>query len=332
MDTPESDRQSSPAQSGTSDTRYAQANQELAQLDAAGAFDVYESVRARLPAATFPAHSTHLANLGELGDACDVFVFDAYGVLNVGSDPIAGARERLDALQARGKTVLILTNGASLPVERNVEKFSALGYDVNQEMIFSSRLAAEQALLSADRSWHWGVAALANFSVDDLPVSCRRLADDAADYAAADAFLLLSTGDWNRQRQGLLVDALKQRARPVVIANPDVVAPFATGFSIEPGYLGHQLADQLGVIVEFHGKPFQSVFELVKQHLASKYGDVPAARICMIGDSLHTDILGGAAAGWRTVLVTDHGLFRGQDVQSYIDRCGIVPDWIIPSI
>ena len=32
----------------------------------------------------------------------------------------------------------------------------------------------------------------------------------------------------------------------------------------------------------------------------------------MVGDSLHTDILGGAAAGMTTVLITDHGLFRGR--------------------
>ena len=38
----------------------------------------------------------------------------------------------------------------------------------------------------------------------------------------------------------------------------------------------------------------------------------------MVGDSLHTDILGGAAAGMTTVLITDHGLFRGQDALLFV--------------
>ncbi len=37
----------------------------------------------------------------------------------------------------------------------------------------------------------------------------------------------------------------------------------------------------------------------------------PSARVVIVGDTLHSDILGGAAQGWKTVLVTDHGLFAG---------------------
>ena len=48
----------------------------------------------------------------------------------------------------------------------------------------------------------------------------------------------------------------------------------------------------------------------------------------MVGDTLHTDILGGAAAGLRTVLVTDHGLLKGMNASDLIQRSGIVPDFI----
>ncbi len=51
----------------------------------------------------------------------------------------------------------------------------------------------------------------------------------------------------------------------------------------------------------------------------------------MVGDTLHTDVLGGAAAGCRSVLVTDHGLFAGRDTAPFIAASGIVPDFIIPS-
>lgn len=52
----------------------------------------------------------------------------------------------------------------------------------------------------------------------------------------------------------------------------------------------------------------------------------------MIGDTLHTDILGGAAAGIRTALVTQHGVLNGQDATAHIEACGIRPDFVIPFV
>jgi ribonucleotide monophosphatase NagD (HAD superfamily) len=49
----------------------------------------------------------------------------------------------------------------------------------------------------------------------------------------------------------------------------------------------------------------------------------------MVGDTLHTDILGGAAAGFKTILVTDYGLFRGHPIAPYIAASKIVPDFIV---
>ena len=48
----------------------------------------------------------------------------------------------------------------------------------------------------------------------------------------------------------------------------------------------------------------------------------------MVGDTLHTDVLGGAAIGVKTILITEYGLFAGKDVAGYIKDSGIVPDWI----
>jgi glycerol 3-phosphatase-2 len=50
-----------------------------------------------------------------------------------------------------------------------------------------------------------------------------------------------------------------------------------------------------------------------------------------VGDTLHTDILGGAAYGVKTALVTGHGLFANQNVPPYIAQSGIVPDYIMVS-
>jgi len=57
---------------------------------------------------------------------------------------------------------------------------------------------------------------------------------------------------------------------------------------------------------------------------------VPRARILMVGDSLHTDILGAQAAGIRSALVTGYGVLCGADVAAAIAHAGIRPDYILP--
>ena len=49
----------------------------------------------------------------------------------------------------------------------------------------------------------------------------------------------------------------------------------------------------------------------------------------MVGDSLHTDVLGASAAGLQSVLLTDYCLFRDGGAEAMIRRCGIAPDWMI---
>ncbi|PWV95384.1 HAD superfamily hydrolase (TIGR01459 family) [Hoeflea marina] len=298
------------------------------RFDGEMAFLAYEHVRHRLPGARHPALAAGADDLVSLAGRFDVFVFDAFGVLNVGDQPIPGAVEAVARLRAMGKRLFVVTNGASLTAAKAPEKFRKLGFDFSPDEIISSRMAAETVM--AERCGGvWCVMPPPGFDPAELAPDAIALEDDPAAYERAEAFLLLSTLVWTAERQALLEASLKARPRPVIVANPDIVAPRETGFSTEPGYCGHRLAQHLGLDVEFHGKPFGSVYELV---MAALPQHADRRRICMIGDTLHTDVLGGAAAGWSTVLVSDHGLFKGLDPARYIERSGIVPDYIIPTI
>ncbi len=75
------------------------------------------------------------------------------------------------------------------------------------------------------------------------------------------------------------------------------------------------------------GKPFANVFDLALSGLPGVAPD----RVLIVGDILHTDVLGGDVRGHRTGLVTGHALFSGHDIGPYIDRTGIVPDCIVPT-
>ena len=145
-----------------------------------------------------------------------------------------------------------------------------------------------------------------------------------------DGFIFLSTECWTDARQDLLVDSLRHARRPVVIANPDLVAPREIGLTVEPGYFAHDLMDRVeGLDVHFHGKPFPSVYDHIEALLGPS---IPANHIAMVGDSLHTDIWGAMVRGWGSVLVSDHGFLKGQDPMDAVKASGLYPSWIVPQI
>ena len=56
---------------------------------------------------------------------------------------------------------------------------------------------------------------------------------------------------------------------------------------------------------------------------------IPLSRIGMVGDTLHTDILGANSFGLKSILVTKYGFLRDENVPQMIKKTGIVPDFIV---
>ena len=295
--------------------------------DGAWAFERYESVRGRLPSADFAGVVTrHAPDLAAIAEHYDAFVLDGFGVLNVGLTAIPGAAARMDELAAMGKRLVVLTNGATQPLAAAAAKYERMGFRFTPDSIVSSRAAAASALeRHAPGAVLWGVAGSASATMDGIAAATVLLDDDPATYALADAFLLLSATEWTPRRHALLAEALHERRRPVVCANPDVVAPFVDGFSLEPGHFAHDLADRGLADPVHYGKPFPLAYEMALALLPG----IDRARVAMVGDTLHTDVLGGRAMGMGTVLVAGHGLFRGHDPMGFVEGSGIRPDWVV---
>lgn len=291
------------------------------------AFARYEAVRARMPTARFPAASMIVASLEAIAPQVDAFVLDAFGVLNVGETPIPGAAARLARLRAMGKRLLVLTNGATQSRQAALAKYRRMGFDFTADEVVSSRDVTATAL-AAMPTGLWAAASGPSPDFSDIPVPLADLLGDESLFEQADGFVLLSSAGWTADLQARLVAALRERPRPVLVGNPDLVAPREDGLSLEPGHYAHALADATGMAPQFFGKPFPDAYAVVRARLPG----IPANRIAAVGDTLHTDILGGAAAGMRTVLVTDHGLFAGRDVAPFVTESGIVADWQLAKI
>jgi HAD superfamily hydrolase (TIGR01450 family) len=289
------------------------------------AFAAYEGVRHRLPTCVRDAACKAVPNLSALTDEIDVFLLDAFGVLNIGETAIAGVPERVASLHKAGKRVLIVSNAAGYPHANLMVKYKRLGYDFAPEDVITSRKTTLHGLTQEPLK-RWGLMANEALGREDLEhLDVTYLGDDPAQYDAAEGFILMGSAVWTEERQGLIEASLKRAPRPVFVGNPDIVAPRETGFSTEPGSYAHRLADATGVEPRFFGKPFQSIFDLAFAQL----GTFDPERTLMVGDSLHTDILGGQAAGIKTALIASYGFFAGHGVAEPIAASGIQPDFVL---
>lgn len=297
----------------------------MMNLSVAEAFAAYENARARLPSCK-PSQTPprNIKSLAEIADAFDVFLLDAFGVLNIGDEAISSTPGRVRDLQAAGKRVLVVSNAASVPRDTLLEKYHRLGYDFDAADVFTSRMATLAGLADAPQIT-WGVMGLPNVPMDDFgPLNWHLLEDDSNAYDRAEGFLLVGSGTWSKSRQALLEASLMKTPRHVRVANPDIVAPREEGFSIEPGYFAHKVAQFPSIEPQFFGKPFLNIYDLVFEHL----GPVDRTRVAMVGDSLHTDILGAQTAGVVSVLISGFGFLAGHDAAAAIAQSGIVPDFI----
>lgn len=280
------------------------------------AFARYRAVAHRLPPVIPAARPPYrILDLQYVIPRYDAFILDAFGILNVGDRVLPQALERVAQLRRAGKAVRVLTNGASSPRGAALEKYRRWGFDFTEGEVIASRDLLAAVLV--DRPGLWAAIAPAGAGFDDLPGVIRPLDDDLLQ--TADGFLFLGAQDWDAGRQTALAEALTARPRPVICANPDMVAPREDGFTWEPGHWAHALP----VPVEFLGKPYPGAFAAALESLG-----LPPGRVAMVGDTLHTDILGGRAAGCGTVLVTGHGFFAGLNPDAFVEASGITPDFI----
>jgi len=289
------------------------------------ALERYEEIRDRLPDAAFPTTPRSAPNLGAVSDNYDAFIFDSFGVLNVGDAAIETAVRRVQALRAAGKRVFVLTNAASVPIARTQDKYEALGFDFAADEIVSSRAVVADALTGYSTSLRWAAIGPESCDIAELPARAFRYQDSDL----GDGVIFISSEGWSQERQETLVAQLRRTPAPVLVANPALVAPREGALTVEPGSYAHDVWDRTDVRPEFFGKPYANAFAFL---IRQSGGVVRPGNTLMIGDTLHTDILGGAAAGFDTMLVTDHGVLSQMDAERCIQETGISPTFIAPEI
>jgi glycerol 3-phosphatase-2 len=268
----------------------------------------------------------------EIASEFDFFIFDAFGVLVLGDTAIPSAPAVLAALKAAGKSTCILSNAATQDRAAQFAKYSGLGFPVAEGEIVTSRSVLASAVADLPDIRNWAAILPPGGSFSGLRGDIATPHTDVERFWKAEGYLFLSTNGWTTDLQHRLVDRLTARPAPVLVGNPDLVAPREHGLSIEPGFFAHDILDRTPGDVRFFGKPFANAFDAAIAVVEAGRGRVDRSRVAMVGDTLHTDILGGASAGLGTVLVTDHGVLKGHEPEALIEQSGIRPNWIVTAI
>ena len=299
------------------------------QITADSAIAIYEALRPLLPNARSGANR-HAARLVDLLDEFDALILDGFGVINVGFQTIPGIETLLAEAQKKGVDVIVLTNGASHPSSASAQKYQGWGLPLGEAEVISSRDALQAHL--HDMASLSGWAAL-DSTVTPPDKITGLTSISAAELHGAHGFTLLGSSGWSEADQAQLVQSLRKKMRPVLVGNPDVTAPHPDRFTAEPAYWMARAMQQLALRPVWFGKPHPLAFTLAYQHLCARAGrTLDKGRIAMVGDSLHTDILGGLAFGLQTILLTHYGLLRDHNADQVIAQTGITPDWQVPHL
>jgi len=291
------------------------------------AWSSYRRWEHRLPAKPTPVEPRRIAGIAELLDQVDIVVLDAYGVLNLGSSVIPQGLAAVKAIRAAGKHLCVVTNDGSQGTAAMAAKHRGRGYDFRDDEVIAGASLVGEAVASFPEVRNWGIIAQDPRPEAAITGGMVTLDLDRATYESVDGIVFMATEIWDEDRQALLSDALTVRPRPFIVANPDVVAPHVGGFSAEPGYFAHRIADRSGISPTFLGKPFGGVYRLVRE----RFPEVDPSRILAVGDTPHTDVIGARAHGMRALLV-ESGFLAGRDSLAFSRECGILPDFIAPTI
>jgi glycerol 3-phosphatase-2 len=299
----------------------------LPALSFAEAWCEYRCAEPRLPTKPPPVSPRRIAGVAAIADRFDLFVLDAWGVLNIADTPIAGARIAVAGLRTLGKRLLVLSNDGTREPAAAAARHRARGFDFGDDELVVGIELLPAALAQLASAAPIGLIADPPAPLGRLTAAMVPMGDDSFAYDAVCAFVFLSSDRWSEERQELLQASLERQPRPLIIGNPDIVSPEPTGMAAEPGYYAHRIAAATGILPIFCGKPFAPIYA----RIAARYPDIPPERVLCVGDTPHTDILGGRAAGWRTLLVED-GFCRGQDGAALAADSGIWPDFIAPGL
>ncbi|MBF0162846.1 MAG: HAD hydrolase-like protein [Magnetococcales bacterium] len=269
-----------------------------------------------------------------LAQSYDLLLLDAFGVLYRGAQVIEGAPAALAALRQAGRTWRVLSNNASQSPEQLARQLTGMGFSIHPSELLTSGMAirpfvAASPFCGLPYYWVGTTDSMADYGVEPERLCVNRWPGDG--WQQARYILLCSNrGYYGSPAQTQVEWLLDRQPLPILLANPDLVTPErGGGVSVVAGYTAAQWVERFHCERIGLGKPFAPLYALLRHH----FPHLEPARCLMVGDTLDTDILGGAAQGFATCL-TLSGAYaeREEELEAICAQRGIRADFVVRSI
>ena len=261
---------------------------------------------------------------------------DSYGVVKNHRGLIEGVPEIIDIIRATEIPLRILTNNAARTAERQANRFDRQGLSgILPSEIITSGMMAKMFLtnkLKGGKVAYLGTTQAAAYiiaaNLEAIPVG--QVNDSNIEEINAMVFLDDEGFDWNYDINAT-VNLLRKRNIPSIVANSDKIYPVAKNdVSIATGGIAQLVESILGREFIQFGKPDSQMFMYAFEQLPKEL-NIRRQDILMVGDTLHTDILGGNKFGINTLLVLS-GNTRAENYETLIQASGVIPDFVSTSI
>ena len=262
-----------------------------------------------------------------------IIFFDAYGVIKNYKGLIPGIEKTFDWLNEQKKSYYVITNDASRSPELLAASYHNNGLmHITPDKIISSGMLAKEfldlkvknglvAYLGTEDSAHY----IEHPGLETLPLQ-QMNESNINDITA----LVLLDDEGFEWMDGLnkAVNLLRRRTIPAIIANPDGAYPMSKkDVNIAIGGLAYMVEKITGRKFIRFGKPDSQIFMFAWEYILPAHPGMNKKDILMVGDTLHTDILGGNKFGLDTALVLTGNLLP-EDYENRIMSTGISPTYI----
>ncbi|MEZ4827914.1 MAG: HAD-IIA family hydrolase [Bacteroidia bacterium] len=263
--------------------------------------------------------------------------FDAYGVLKNHKGLIPGVDLMFQFLRENDIDFYILTNDASRSPMALAAVYQEKGIpEINEHKIISSGMIAREYLRLKVKSGviaYLGTPQSAHYveAIGLKTISIRDLELEQADKISALVLLDDEGFDWNHDINKA-INLVRIKNMPVIVANTDSAYPVSKHeLAVAVGSIANMIEHIVGKKFIRFGKPDAQMFNFAYEHIQKDLRPIQKNEILMVGDTLHTDILGGNKFGIDTALVLS-GNTLPHRAEVLIEAYGIIPNYICDSV
>jgi 5'-nucleotidase len=243
------------------------------------------------------------------------YLIDMDGVIYRGSHLIPGAERFIQELRAADVPFLFLTNNSQRTRRDVATKLQRLGIEVEEEHVFTCAMATARFLaMQKPRGTAFVIGEGGLLTA--LHTNGYAIVDKDPDYVVVGEGRTM-TFEMAEAALGMILGGAK-----LVATNLDPNCPTQAGTRPGCGAIVALLEAASGIKAFSVGKPSPVMLRAARKELG-----LTTDQTVVIGDTMDTDILGGAQLGFKTILVLSGGT-RREDLVRYAYR----PDKVVASI